>query len=218
MKEVFNKYIKDELKLNIKQKIAILCLIIVISGFIGWLYEFIFYYFNWGMKGFYLQGGNFLPWINIYAIGALMIMFLTKKVKNKPMLVFLISFISTGILEYFSGFIIYHLFDGLRLWNYNTEILNFGNIGGFVCLRSVMCFGLSGLLLVYLVIPFCINLSIKINTNTLLVISILLLSIVLIDELYNLIFARIFNTPRASEVYKSMGFSYLPNDNIQNKK
>ena len=48
--------------------------------------------------------------------------------------VFLISLISTGVLEYVTGLVIYEFFNGLRLWDYNTEILNFGNIGGFILL------------------------------------------------------------------------------------
>lgn len=209
MKEVFKKYMKDNIKLERWQKIGIICLIIVISGTFGWIYEFIFYFFNGGMKQFYMQGGNFLPWINIYATGALIIIFLTHKLKKHPCLIFLISMISTGILEYFSGLAIYKLKDGLRLWDYNTEILNFGNINGFVCLRSVMFFGISALFLMYLIIPFCIYLSTKLNKKLFLTLSILLCSCILFDEFYNLLFSRILNLPRASEVYKSLGFKYV---------
>ena len=161
------------------------------------------------MKEFYWQGGNFLPWINIYAIGSIMILFLTRKIKKHPLLVFLISFISTGILEYVSGYLIYKLKDGLRLWNYNTEILNFGNIGGFVCLRSVLFFGLSALILIYIIMPLCITIATKLNKKTFLIISIALLSIVLFDELYNLIFARILSLPRARDIYSNIGINYM---------
>ena len=55
----------------------------------------------------------------------------------------------------------YKITDGVRLWDYNTEILNFGNIGGFICLRSVLFFGLSSLILMYIILPICIKLSQK---------------------------------------------------------
>ena len=209
MKELYNKYLNNNIKLEKYQKIGIICLIIVISGCFGWIYEFIFYYFNSGMQKLYWRGGNFLPWINIYATGAIMIMILTRKIKKKPILVFLTAMTSTGILEYFSGLVIFKLCDGLRLWNYNTEILNFGNIGGFVCLRSVLIFGLSALLLIYCIIPICIYISKKINKKTFLIVSITLCSIILFDELYNLIFARILSLPRASTIYKKIGFNYM---------
>ena len=209
MKVVYNKYLNNKVKLDNYQKISIFCLIGIFSGTFGWLYEFIFYYFNFGMTKFYWQGGNFSPWINIYAIGAVMIIMLTHNCKQKPLKVFLIAVISTGILEYFTGLAIYELKDGLRLWDYNTEILNFGNIGGFVCLRSVLFFGISALMLVYLIMPFFIYLAKKINTKILFVISVTLLSIILFDEFYNLIFAKMLNLPRARDVYESIGIEFM---------
>ena len=208
MKEVYNKYLNNELKLEIWQKIGIICLIISISGIFGWIYEFIFYYINSGMKTFYYRGANFLPWINIYATGALMILYLTKNKKKKPLHIFLIAFISTGILEYISGYGMLK-FAHMRCWDYNTEILNFGNINGFVCLRSVSFFGLSALLLVYLIAPVCIYLSKKINKKLFLTISVTICTIIIFDEFYNLIFSRILNLPRASDVYKSIGFKFM---------
>ena len=209
MKEIYNKYMNDNIKLTKKQIIGITCLIIVFSGIFGWIYEFFFYFLNSGMKEFYWQGGNFLPWINIYATGAILIILTTKKYKKNPLMIFLIAAIVTGILEYISGFIIYHLFDGLRLWDYNVEIWNFGNIDGFICLRSVVFFGASALFLIYFMLPFCIYLSTIMKEKTFLIVSVSLCSIILIDELYNLLFARIFNLPRAYNIYSKFGIKYL---------
>ena len=189
------------------KKIAIISLVIAISGFIGWLYEYIFYYFNGGMKEFYWRGGNFLPWINIYAIGAILILITTKKFEKKPLLVFLISVLVTGVLEYVSGYLIYVLQDGARYWDYNTEILNFGNIDGFVCLRSVLVFGVSALALVYIIKPFLYKIT-K-NTKKCMVICIIIASLFTLDELYNLLLHNIFNTPTAIEIYKSIGFKFM---------
>ena len=205
MKKVFNEYMNDKLKLEKYQILGILCLVVVLSGIFGWIYEFIFYFFDSGMKYFRYQGGNFLPWINIYDTGAILIILTTRKVKKNPLLVFLISVVVTGLLEYISGFLIYHLCDGLRLWDYNTEILNFGNIDGFVCLRSVLFFGLSSFILMYAMLPFCIYLSKTLHKKTFLILTISLFSIVMIDEIYNLIIARVFNLPRAYDVYHKIG-------------
>ncbi len=215
MKEVYDKYLNNELKLETWQKIGVICLVIVITGIFGWLYEFIFYYFNSGMKEFYWRGANFLPWINIYATGSIMIMMLTKKYKKHPLLVFLIAFISTGILEYFTGLAMYKLMNGIRCWDYNTEILNFGNIGGFVCLRSVTFFGLSALLLIYGIVPTCIYLSTKIKKEFFLAFTITICFIFLFDELYNLIFAKLLNLPRSVDLYKNIGIKYM--DYYKNK-
>lgn len=209
MKEKYKKYINEDYKFDKMTMIGIFSLIIVISGIFGFVYEFIFYYFNSGMTEFYWRGGNFLPWINIYATGSLMIFFLTYKRRKNPLFVFLASFISCGVLEYISGFFMYKLGNGLRCWDYNSEILNFGNIDGFVCLRSVLVFGLSSLLLIYVIVPFCFYLAKKMKRKNFLILSYTLCAIFLFDEFYNLLFARILSLPRASTIYKKLGFHYL---------
>ena len=204
----YKEYLEKDNDFDKLTMVGIFSLIIVITGIFGFIYEFIFYYFNSGMQEFYWRGGNFLPWINIYAIGSIMIYFLTYRHRKKPFKVFWLSFISCGILEYISGLGMYKI-GGFRCWDYNTEIWNFGNIQGFVCLRSVLFFGLASLILIYLVVPFCFALARKMNKKVFLAISITLCSIILFDELYNLLFARIFGLPRASTVYKKIGFKYM---------
>ena len=94
----YKDYLNKDHNFDKSAMLGIFCLIIVISGMFGWLFEVVFYYFNSGMTEVYWRGGNFLPWINIYAIGAILIYFLTYKKRKKPLYVFLISVISTGIL------------------------------------------------------------------------------------------------------------------------
>lgn len=205
----YKDYLEKNHSFDKKTMLGIFCMIIVIGGVFGFLYEYLFYFFNGGMKEFYYRGGNFLPWINIYATGSVMIYILSYKYRKNPLKVFLISVISTGLLEYFSGLGIYIIGDGLRYWDYNTEILNFGNINGFVCLRSVMFFGLSALLLMYAIVPFCFNVASKSNKKVFLIVTISICSIFLADEFYNLIFTRIFNLPNAIKIYKSLGVNYM---------
>ena len=206
---MYKDYLEKNHSFDKKTMIGIFCMIIVIGGVFGFLYEYFFYFFNGGMKEFYYRGGNFLPWINIYATGSVMIYILTYKYRKNPLKVFLISVISTGLLEYFSGLGIYIIGDGLRYWDYNTEILNFGNINGFVCLRSVMFFGLSALLLMYVIVPFCFHVANKSNKKVFLIVTISICSIFLADEFYNLIFTKIFNLPNAIKIYKSIGIHYM---------
>lgn len=206
---MYKDYLEKNHSFDKKTMIGIFCMIIVIGGVFGFLYEYLFYFFNGGMKEFYYRGGNFLPWINIYATGSVMIYILTYKYRKNPLKVFLISVISTGLLEYFSGLGVYIIGDGLRYWDYNTEILNFGNINGFVCLRSVMFFGLSALLLMYVIVPFCFHVANKSNKKVFLIVTISICSIFLADEFYNLIFTKLFNLPKATTIYKSIGIHYM---------
>ena len=75
MKEKFRKYLNEDFQFDKPTWLGIFCLIIVIAGMFGWLYEVVFYFFNSGMKEVFWRGGNFSPWINIYAIGAVAIFF-----------------------------------------------------------------------------------------------------------------------------------------------
>ena len=152
MRSKYLKYLNEDIKFDKETMIGIFCLLVVITGMFGFLYEFIFYYFNGGMQTFYWRGGNFLPWINIYATGSIMIYLLTYKDRKKPLKVFLVSVITTGILEYFSGLGMDKI-AGKRCWDYSREILGALNINGYVCLRSVLVFGVFSLLLIYIVLP-----------------------------------------------------------------
>ena len=208
MKEKYKNYLNNEQHFDKSTMLGIIALIIVIAGVFGFLYEVVFYYFNSGMTEIYWRGGNFLPWINIYAIGAVLICFLTYKKRKNPLLVFLVSVIATGILEYVGGAFMEHVMH-VKCWDYSTEILSFGNINGYVCIRSVLVFGISSLLLLYLIVPFCFYLAKRMDKKKFLILSYTICAIFLFDELYNLIFARIFSLPRASDIYKSLGFNYL---------
>ena len=200
-----------ENKLLPYQQVGIILLTWVFAGFFGWVYEFIFYYFDGGTGEFYMQGGNFLPWINIYAIGAILILVLVQVLKlwKRPWLVFLVSVVATGLLEFVTGWLVYTIGNGTRYWDYNTEIWNFGNIGGFVCLRSVLMFGVSALILVYLVVPFFVKLARVMSRQAFLILAISLFSIVMVDEIYNLLASKFFGWPDAMKFYKSAGWKYL---------
>lgn len=208
MEEKYLEYLNKDKKFDNITMLGILSLLVVISGCFGFLYEYLFYFFNGGMKTFYWRGGNFLPWINIYATGSIMLYYLTYKYRKKPLKVFLISLLTTGILEYISGWGMLHIAHK-RCWDYNNEILNFGNINGFICLRSVLFFAISAILLIYIIIPFIYHLANTMNKKIFLTISFTLCSIILLDEFYNLLFARILNLPRAYDIYSKQGIKYV---------
>lgn len=208
MRSKYLKYLNEDIKFDKETMIGIFCLLVVITGMFGFLYEFIFYYFNGGIKTFYWRGGNFLPWINIYATGSIMIYLLTYKDRKKPLKVFLVSVITTGILEYFSGLGMDKI-AGKRCWDYSQEILGALNINGYVCLRSVLVFGVFSLLLIYIVLPLIFYIAKKSNKKVFITTSIILCSIIMIDEFYNLLIARIFHLPMAYNVYSKLGVPYV---------
>ena len=129
-------------------------LIMISSGIFGFIYETIFYRIDLGY--FVKRGSTYEPWIHIYVFGGLFITLLTYKYKDKPLMVFIIGMLVSGLLEYGTGYYL-DKYMGIRLWNYYEEICNFGNINGYICLRSVLFFGFSSLILIYLIIPFLLK-------------------------------------------------------------
>lgn len=163
-----------------KKKLTTIFLIFVLCGIFGFIYEMIFYRIDLGY--FVKRGSTFGPWIPIYGVGAVLIYLIAGKFKKKPILVFLISLVVSGLLELISGFILLKVFH-LRLWNYYEEILNFGNIGGFVCLRSILTFGLFGLLLIYVIVPIIEKVISNDKKNILFIISLILTTIFILDNI-----------------------------------
>ena len=134
-----------------KENLELFMLIMLSSGIIGFIYEEIFYWIDLG----YLvkRGSTFGPWIPIYAFGGLLITLVASRWKGNPIKVFFLSTLLTGILEYGTGYILDTIFH-IRLWDYGKEILNFGNINGYICLRSVLLFGIAGVLLIEKMLPY----------------------------------------------------------------
>lgn len=196
---------RKKTKLATYQKIGIAMLVFVIAGVVGWVYEFIVAWIENGH--IMMKGGNLLPWINIYAFGTLLIIPLTYKFRKKPIAVFLISVLATGLLELIGGWLVYTIGNGTRYWNYDYGLWAFGNINGFVCPLSVTFFGIGGLMLVYYVVPFCIMLATKMSRRAFLTLAISLFVLFVGDELVNLTLKNL-GQPNAMDLYRSLGLEY----------
>jgi uncharacterized membrane protein len=196
-------------KLDKKELISFVSLVIIICGFIGWGVEVVFYYIDSGFKTIYWRGGNFLPWINIYAWGALLMITMAYKNREHPLHVFLISMASAGLLELLSGYFLYGVLGWTKSWDYTQEVMSGFTIGGYVSIRSLVGFGIGGLFLIYILTPLLVKLVTSKYKKQVFVISIVLLSIIMLDEIYNLVIARVIHTPRARDIYRPLGFKYL---------
>lgn len=167
-------------KLNLKRTVSILILITIIGSFIGFIYEEIFYRIDLGY--FVKRGSSFGPFVPIYGFGSLLLTIFLYRYKNRPLIVLLLSALITGLLEYSTGFIFDKVLNK-RLWDYNTEILNFGNINGYICLRSILLFSVGGLILITILIPKIITITNKINERKLSIFSYIIGIVYLIDLL-----------------------------------
>lgn len=137
--------------------ICCLALIFTVFGIVGWIYEMLFYRINDGM--FVERGQGLGPWLPIYGFGAVFICLFAIRFRKSMPAVFLMSALVSGVVEYLTGWVLYTFFDGLRLWDYNTEIWNWGNINGYICLRSILLFAFAGVFLIFIAVPMIRQLS-----------------------------------------------------------
>lgn len=180
------------MELSEKKRTAMgIFLLAVLGAFIGWVYEMLFYRIDVGH--FIKRGHGFGPWLPIYAFGALALIFLVYKRKLHPALLFVLSVISSGVIEYVTGWVLYHLMGGVRLWDYNTEIWNWGNIGGFVCFRSVLVFGIFGTVFGIFVVPNFLKWIQKVKAFPLVVFTSVLAVVVFLDLVNGYIIMPIIN-------------------------
>lgn len=199
MKELMKKYKTTDV-------IAILMGAAVLSGVVGFIYETIFYLFNNGVLT--KRGGEFGPWIQIYVFGGILL-FLTsyRAYKNgRPLLVFVICGLVAAALEFATGYYLYNYCGGVRMWDYSTEIINFGNIGGYVCFRSFWSFGLLGLLLMYVIYPFLLKLRTRMGAKGFNRLAMIMFLILVLDIVYNSYLCKVFGTISAPEFYQNTGW------------
>lgn len=90
------------------------------------------------------------PYLPIYGVGGLLLVFLLHSLKKKPFCVFLLSMAICSVLEYLTSFYLERRW-GIRWWDYSGHFLN---INGRICLLGVSAFGVGGVFLICLFLPF----------------------------------------------------------------
>ena len=124
---------------------------------LGWIYEVTLgLLYGWGFEN---RGFLFGPWLPVYGVGALLLVFLLSPVKEKkqsfgglpvtPLIVFLLTVLITTILEYITGAALWTIFQR-RWWDYSGDFMN---LHGFICPRTSLRFGLGGLFFLYVCQP-----------------------------------------------------------------
>ena len=109
----------------------------------GWLFEVGYCWLNTG--DFVNRGLLHGPWLPIYGFGSLGVVLAFRRLNKHPLLVFLVSVLGCGLLEYFTGWYL-ETFKHLRWWNYSHEPFN---LDGRVWIGSLISFGLCGLVIIY---------------------------------------------------------------------
>ena len=173
-----------------KRTVITIFMLVVLGAMIGWIYEMLFYRID---MGHFIRRGQGGPWLPIYGFGALGLTLVTYKRRVNPLIVFIITMIGAGIIEFVTGWTLYNFFNGMRLWDYNTEIWNWGNIDGYVCTRSVLLFGVFGALFGALIIPKFMGFVKKAKSRPLAIFSLILAIVVGADVLYGYVIKSVIN-------------------------
>lgn len=119
----------------------------VIYAFLGWCAEVIF---NTISTGHFVNRG-FLsgPVCPIYGFGMVIVVFCLTPLRENWILLFVGSMVLTSVLEWITGYVLKKVFH-TSWWDYTDEPFN---IGGYICLRFSILWGLACVMVMDLVHP-----------------------------------------------------------------
>ena len=158
-------------------KIHYYFVLFILYSVIGWIIEVCNEYIH--NKRFVNRGfliGTYCP---IYGYGALLMIILLDKYKDSIFALFCMSVFICSILEYFTSYIMEKLFNA-RWWDYSHYKFN---INGRICLETMIPFGVAGTLLVHYLNPYIMNVLNVIPFKIVKVVSIILFTIFIIDNI-----------------------------------
>ena len=156
-------------------------LLFMIYSIMGWLLEVICKLND--EKKFINRGFLIGPYCPIYGCGAVLITFLLYRYSFDPLVLFIMTTTSCGILEYMTSFIMEKLYKA-RWWDYSKRLFN---INGRVCLGTLIPFGIFGLIITYITNPFITGVLDNINIKYLNISAILGLLILILDNIISTI-------------------------------
>ncbi len=155
-------------------------LLFMIYSVAGWIMEVTCKSFE--AKKFINRGFMIGPYCPIYGWGAIFITILLKRYIADWIVLFFMSMITCGVLEYLTSYVMEKLFHA-RWWDYSKRKYN---INGRICLETLVPFGLLGLTIMYITNPIILNGLKNIPDNILNVIAIVLFVIFTIDGIVSL--------------------------------
>ena len=122
-------------------------LMFFIYSFVGWVIEVIYYGITEGKfinRGF-LAG----PLCPVYGLGFYAAIWIFEPFKDNFLILFFGMATACTIVELIAGFILYHAFH-MRWWDYSDYKLN---LGGYICLRFFIYWGIAASLGMYVLHP-----------------------------------------------------------------
>ena len=157
------------------QTIELYFLVFMIYSILGWCIEVITKLVE--TKKFINRGFLIGPYLPIYGFGAIVITLLLQRYENDLIVLFIFSILICSILEYFTSFIMEKIFC-TRWWDYSTKKFN---INGRICLRTMIPFGLLGVIMIKYINPLLINVCKSYNSFSLNIVFAITLLVFMLD-------------------------------------
>lgn len=148
-----------------------------IYSFLGWCMEVCVAFKDEGK--FVNRGFLIGPYCPIYGCGSLLIILLLDRYKDDFIVLFVMSALLCGILEYLTSYFMEKVFHA-RWWDYSDRLFN---INGRVCLGTLVPFGILGSLMFTFIHPKIIFLCSLIDSKILYTIVVVITTLFVIDNI-----------------------------------
>lgn len=151
----FFNFLQQKRKENILKPFDLVYLYLI-GGLIGTIYEEIFYLITIN-KFVNSSGSVILPFNMVYGLGIVLITFCFYQVSNW-LLIWLFSGILCGTVEFISSFLSEKTMHVIS-WDYSDKIMN---LNGRTTIPLMVLWGLAGMVIIVLIVPFLLKLIHKI--------------------------------------------------------
>lgn len=160
-------------------------LIFFIYSFCGFVIEVSFKFL--GERKLTLNRGFLIgPYLPIFGVGSMIILYPLQRYENDIFALFVSSFLLCGLLEYLTSHFMEKFF-GFRWWDYSDKKYN---INGRVCLKNLFLFGIVGIFLVEYANPIVMNFINSLNNDVLIYGTLALFIVFMSDVILSVIIAN----------------------------
>lgn len=156
------------------------CILFFIYSFLGWIMEVTLTLIT--DKKFVNRGFLLGPCCPIYGCGCILLNLLLHNYTNNILVLFILTMFTCSLLEYITSFLMEKIFK-LRWWDYSQMKFN---INGRIYLETMTPFSILGVLAIKFATPFFITNINKLSEKTILIISIILITLFIIDVIISL--------------------------------
>lgn len=170
---------KNKHDISEKYSFTMLVLFFFTFSVAGYLFEVFYTMLNLGV--FPSPGLLHGPWLSLYGVVGMLMLFILKKNSKNPGQAFVMAFISCAVLQYGTGWLFEKLWD-IKLFDYSGYYLN---LDGRVCLEVLLIFALTGITLTYAFAPILRNVYSAIPKKITILICIVLIGCYLADIVYS---------------------------------